>query len=151
MPRKLPVCYLVTLMVVYVFLQTPDTMVSMSNLDDIPALDMYPPSDAPGYYRNESPDILKVSPVQPFHDKDGKSIYRGPYDERSLHRAPYDTPLPPTPDHIPPSTADSTDTYAPGYYLQRVRRKQMSVSNTCTYLLACWVIFLHTDFFFRFS
>ena len=40
MPRKLPVCYLLTLMVVYVSLQTPDTMVSMSNLDDIPALDM---------------------------------------------------------------------------------------------------------------
>ena len=106
--------------------QMPDTMVSMSNLDDIPSLDMYPPSEAPGYYRNESPDILKVSPDQPI-DKDRKSLYKVPYDERSLHRAPYESPFPPTPDQAP-STADSTG-YQPGYYLQRVKKKPMSVSQ----------------------
>ena len=98
-------------------------MVSVSNLDDIPAIDLYPPSEAPGYYRSESPDILKVSSVVPSDQPpDEKSM-------KSVHGVPYDAPffLPPTPEQAPPSTADSG--YQPGYYLQRVRKKPLEVSQ----------------------
>ncbi|XP_052262939.1 coiled-coil domain-containing protein 33-like isoform X2 [Dreissena polymorpha] len=45
--------------------ETPDSMVAVSNLDDVPTLDLYPPSDVPGYYRGDSPDILKIEPGRP--------------------------------------------------------------------------------------
>ena len=105
-------------------MQNPDTLVSVSNLDDIPAIDLYPSPEAPGYYRSESPDILRVSAAQP--DETTLEGMEFGHDARSLRRAPYEMPFPPTPGVIPPSTADTE--YDPGYYLQKVKKRPLSVS-----------------------
>ena len=108
----------------------------MSNLDDIPAIDLYPPPEAPGYYRSESPDILRVSAAQP--DETTLEGMEFGADARSLRRAPYETPLSPTPGCGPgrrsPSTADTE--YDPGYYLQKIKKRPLSVSLVgCVFIL----------------
>ncbi|WAQ97311.1 CCD33-like protein [Mya arenaria] len=45
--------------------ETPDSMVAVSNLDAIPTLDLYPPSDVPDYYRGDSPEVLNIETGRP--------------------------------------------------------------------------------------
>ena len=90
-------------------------MVSVSNLDNLPALDMYPPSEVPGYYRSESPEVLRVQS-------------RGSQPPASTQKpALQESPLPPP---MTPKTPPSFRQENKGkYVLQRIKKRPLSVSQ----------------------
>ncbi|XP_045214999.2 coiled-coil domain-containing protein 33-like isoform X2 [Mercenaria mercenaria] len=75
--------------------ETPDSMVSVSNIEDIPSLDLYPPSDVPGYYRGDSAEILKLeSPARQAKVESPLSAPRTPKTPPSAPHQYYRKPNP---------------------------------------------------------
>ncbi|XP_060578931.1 coiled-coil domain-containing protein 33-like isoform X2 [Ruditapes philippinarum] len=94
--------------------ETPDSMVSVSNIEDIPSLELFPDSDVPGYYRADSPEILKLdSPTKPAPKEEPLSPARTPKTPPSApHQYHY---------HREPAKTN------PGrYLLQKVKKRPMS-------------------------
>lgn len=88
-------------------------MVSVSNLEDIPSLDLYPASNAPGYFRTDSPEVLRVDSV-------GRPA--GAESPLSPPRTPRTPPSAPHKQYRKPN---------PGkYVLQKIKKRPLSVSNT---------------------
>jgi len=96
-------------------------MVSVSNLEDIPSLDLFPSSDVPGYYRGDSPEILRADAVPS----------QAPADTHMTKRKP-ETPLsPPRTPRTPPSAPHRLRDPEPDpgrYVLQKIRKRPLTVS-----------------------
>lgn len=103
-------------------------MVSVSNLEDIPSLDLYPTSSVPDYYRGNSPEVLRAEAVPSQPPDDTQMKKRKPETPLSPPRTPK-TP----PDNLHRLQRDpSIQSYDPDpgrYILQKIRKRPLSVSK----------------------
>lgn len=110
-------------------------MTSVSNLDDIPRLDLFPDTEVPGYYRGESPEVLRV---------DSRASQNGPANTRFAGRKP-ETPLsPPRTPQTPPTNPYVHHKPRGRYVLQRVRKRPLTVSLSILYLFFSMSESLHS-------
>ncbi|KAL4239346.1 Coiled-coil domain-containing protein 33 [Mactra antiquata] len=103
--------------------EVPDTMTSVSNLDDIPRLDLYPEPDVPGYYRADSAEILRVESQTSNGPAKTKFRVRKPESPLSPPRTPKTPPHDP---HAPPQGR---------YILHKVKKRPLSVRFLILYQL----------------